>query len=596
MEHVDLTMRDATFLCWSRCGSSLAVGTVHGELLLLDRATKRLSVAAARHKKRLTCGDWNSAGQFAFASDDRQISIVATAVAPAATAAAAAAAAHGVSEPNVLDEDALLLQQLQLSQSAAAGKTFGQVKVKSRPTNVKFGGGGGGGAGGDLSPDHSSFFSSSASAAVPATPRDAIVSVSMERKTILLYNLDDPENALELAFQARYGAIASFKWFSGYGGAGASTSSAAVSTAGGFPSTPRCILVGFSGGFLVVISTLLSEIGREQFCARVQNTLRDVAYERTHHRVAVLGCGDGTAGNGASAANNIVGPAAGSSFPASGSTSPTAPSLKLIDMHEWSELLHQELDFTPFPVAANHSPVTAAVTGTESSETAALASASAPTRSNGFGSSTLHTVSPHAAVFASASAAVAASATASRDVSVNALDKVQWSPDGAFLAVSTRAGHLLVYSVAPGAAGALSAPGAGAASAAAATTAQASSSRAGGVAAWLGAATGVAGTAASLLGIGSSGGGRRAGGNLLLSTSGSATDATSLRLAKRRQWEAEMAGPHASVLQRIVFTPFTLLSTLACASAAGASAVLALSAVSGVSLGEMWRMTGCSNF
>lgn len=28
-----------------------------------------------------------------------------------------------------------------------------------------------------------------------------VVSVSMERKTILLYNLDDPENALELAFQ-----------------------------------------------------------------------------------------------------------------------------------------------------------------------------------------------------------------------------------------------------------------------------------------------------------------------------------------------------------------------------------------------------------
>lgn len=62
--------------------------------------------------------------------------------------------------------------------------------------------------------------------------RENIVSVSMDRKTILLYNLDDPENALELAFQQRYGHIVSFKWFGG-----------------GY------IMVGFSQGYLVVIST-----------------------------------------------------------------------------------------------------------------------------------------------------------------------------------------------------------------------------------------------------------------------------------------------------------------------------------------------------
>lgn len=71
----------------------------------------------------------------------------------------------------------------------------------------------------------------------------------MDRKTILLYNLDDPEvpftspscqgiecvvsqNALELAFQQRYGHIVAFKWFrDGY------------------------VVVGFSLGYLVVIST-----------------------------------------------------------------------------------------------------------------------------------------------------------------------------------------------------------------------------------------------------------------------------------------------------------------------------------------------------
>ncbi len=102
--------------------------------------------------------------------------------------------------------------------------------MKSRPTNVKFGGN--------------------------ESDRENIVSVSMDRKTILLYNLDDPENALELAFQQRYGHIVSFRWFrDGY------------------------IMVGFSLGYLVVISTHMAEIGREQFCARFhKDSLRDIAY------------------------------------------------------------------------------------------------------------------------------------------------------------------------------------------------------------------------------------------------------------------------------------------------------------------------------
>jgi WD repeat-containing protein 19 len=59
----------------------------------------------------------------------------------------------------------------------------------------------------------------------------------MDRKTILLYNLDDPENALELAFQQRYGHIVAFKWFrDGY------------------------VMVGFSLGYLVVISTRMIHI------------------------------------------------------------------------------------------------------------------------------------------------------------------------------------------------------------------------------------------------------------------------------------------------------------------------------------------------
>lgn len=152
VEHVDLNIKEPTFMRWSKLPGSqqLAIGTGRGELLLYDRSQRLCWFAAARHKKRITCGSWNaSSSQFAFASDDRQITICNT----------------------------------------ADGKTFGQVKVKSKPTNVKFGGNDGSDVG-----------------------RENIVSVSMDRKTILLYNLDDPENALELAFQQRYGAIVSFKW------------------------------------------------------------------------------------------------------------------------------------------------------------------------------------------------------------------------------------------------------------------------------------------------------------------------------------------------------------------------------------------------
>lgn len=98
--------------------------------------------------------------------------------------------------------------------------------------------------------------------------KENIVSVSMERKTILLYNLDDPDNALELAFQQHYGHIVAFEWFRhGY------------------------ILVGFSLGYLVVISTHLAQIAQEQFMRQYhKRELRDVAH--CPARQQMVTCGD----------------------------------------------------------------------------------------------------------------------------------------------------------------------------------------------------------------------------------------------------------------------------------------------------------------
>ena len=58
------------------------------------------------------------------------------------------------------------------------------------------------------------------------------VSINLGRKTMYLYNLSDRENPIELAFQSKYGRIATYNWFGdGY------------------------MMIGFSEGYFVVIST-----------------------------------------------------------------------------------------------------------------------------------------------------------------------------------------------------------------------------------------------------------------------------------------------------------------------------------------------------
>jgi WD repeat-containing protein 19 len=65
-----------------------------------------------------------------------------------------------------------------------------------------------------------------------ATKQENTVSLNMGKKTIYLYNLNDRDNPIELAFQAKYGSITAYKWFGdGY------------------------MMLGFSEGWFVVIST-----------------------------------------------------------------------------------------------------------------------------------------------------------------------------------------------------------------------------------------------------------------------------------------------------------------------------------------------------
>ena len=88
----------------------------------------------------------------------------------------------------------------------------------------------------------SSNSATGSSAIAGSSGNENTVSLIVGGKTLYLFNLYDPENPIELAFQSRYGSIIAYNWFGdGY------------------------ILIGFSQGFFVVISTHMKEIGQELF-------------------------------------------------------------------------------------------------------------------------------------------------------------------------------------------------------------------------------------------------------------------------------------------------------------------------------------------
>ncbi|RHY20642.1 hypothetical protein DYB25_002514, partial [Aphanomyces astaci] len=222
--HVDVNVKEITLLLWNKAKSTtmegvedncmlLAIGTSRGQVVFYDMPDEvassarvhrvALRPALAKHKKKILCGDWNAQNEFAFGSEDRQVSIC-----------------YGKD-----------------------GSVIDQVKIKAAPVGIHFGG-------------------------RRSTAVKRIVSVNMGRETILLYDLNEKDNALELAFQARYGDIVDYRWF----GAG-------------------YIVAGFSLGYVVVISTHMNEIGQEQYCAKFHDTwLHAICYNEINGMVAT--CGD----------------------------------------------------------------------------------------------------------------------------------------------------------------------------------------------------------------------------------------------------------------------------------------------------------------
>uniref|UniRef100_A0A7N6FAY9 WD repeat domain 19 n=1 Tax=Anabas testudineus TaxID=64144 RepID=A0A7N6FAY9_ANATE len=97
---------------------------------------------------------------------------------------------------------------------------------------------------------------------------ETTVSVSVGKKILMLFNINDPDNRIDLTFQHRYGNIVSYRWFGdGY------------------------ILIGFSHGYFVVISTHIKEIGEELYQAHNhKDSLNSVAISQALNKAA--SCGD----------------------------------------------------------------------------------------------------------------------------------------------------------------------------------------------------------------------------------------------------------------------------------------------------------------
>ncbi|KAK3876370.1 hypothetical protein Pcinc_018852 [Petrolisthes cinctipes] len=206
VQHLDSGLRDnLTFLAWSRTAPLLAVGTGKGNLMIYNHQTSRRIPVVGKHSRKIQSGCWSSSNLLALGGEDKILTI-----------------------------------------SSSEGDTLRTTPLRGEPSDIQFS---------EMKQDERAM-------------SENTVSLIVAKKTLFLYNLNDPENPIELAFQTRYGNIISYKWFGdGY------------------------ILLGFSGGFFVVISTHLKEIGQELFQAKNhKEALTDIAISTSLSKAA--SCGD----------------------------------------------------------------------------------------------------------------------------------------------------------------------------------------------------------------------------------------------------------------------------------------------------------------
>jgi WD repeat-containing protein 19 len=203
---LETNLKDPTFIAWSKTAPLLAVGTAKGNLMLYDRNQQKKIPVLGKNPKSISCGAWSASGKLALGSDDKTLTI-----------------------------------------SNERGDTEEQTELKHPPFDVQWA---------KLKSDERG-----------ASGVDSTCSINMGGRSLLLYDQEDSDNPLELAFQRKYGEIVEYHWYGdGY------------------------IMIGFSSGYLVVVSSHMKEIGSELFSAHFhRERLTSLAYSPVTQRAACAG-------------------------------------------------------------------------------------------------------------------------------------------------------------------------------------------------------------------------------------------------------------------------------------------------------------------
>ena len=215
---LETNLVDPTFLCWSKTGPQLAIGTAKGNLLIYNKVQKKKVPVVGKHAKRIVCGGWSNGGnKLVLGSDDRTITI-----------------------------------------SNEAGDTLIHTELKYPPYEASF-------------TNRSAYMSRQSN----RESVDDTVSANLGGKSLLLLNiLDESEDPMELTFATssvngpcRYGDLLHYEWYN-----------------------DNMLIIGFSGGWIIVVSTELNEIGEEKYATQVfSSKLTTFSYNPQLKRVATAG-------------------------------------------------------------------------------------------------------------------------------------------------------------------------------------------------------------------------------------------------------------------------------------------------------------------
>jgi WD repeat-containing protein 19 len=153
LEMLEMNSKDPTYLCWSKVGPQLAIGTLKGNMMIYNKRTMKKQTIMGKHSKRISCGAWNVENILALGSDDKTVSL-----------------------------------------SAEDGDSIDQISLKNEPGMIQFA---------DMKSDNPNENGRA----------ENTVSLVLGNLTLLLLHMKDPQKPMELAFQAKYGTIKSYCWF-----------------------------------------------------------------------------------------------------------------------------------------------------------------------------------------------------------------------------------------------------------------------------------------------------------------------------------------------------------------------------------------------